>query len=158
MKKAQLIAGLMFLAASIYIVVVALGMKYYDAIGPGAGFFPFWLGLFLGFLSLACLVQVWRDGRDDSVERFLPNRQGMVKIALIIVALLSFVVLLNPIGFKIAMFGFLFFLLALLGRQKILISIVIATLGSFGAYHAFNNWLGVPLPLASLEWLQYLNL
>jgi putative tricarboxylic transport membrane protein len=158
MKKAQLLAGLMFLGASIYIVVEASRMKYYDAIGPGAGFFPLWLGLILCSLSLGCLAQVWRSGRADPEERFLPSRQGMTRLAIIVVALVLFVALLNPIGFRLDMLAFLFFLLAVLGRQNILTTVVIALLGSFGSYYAFNNWLGVPLPSASLEWLQGLGL
>ncbi len=158
MKRAQLVGGLIFLAGSVYVVVEALGMKYYDAIGPGAGFFPLWLGIILGVLSLGCLVQAWRDMGGDPKEHFLPDRHGMTHVAIIVVALVLFVVLLNPIGFRLAMLGFLLFMLTVLGRQKLPITVAIAVLGSFGSYYAFNHWLGVPLPSASVEWLQRLGL
>ena len=158
MKTSQLAAGLIFLAGSVYAMTEALRLKYYDAIGPGAGFFPFWLTLTLGLLSLGWLVQVWRDGSGDPKERFLPSRQGMTRVAVIVIALVLFVALLSPIGFRLAMLGFLLFLLNVLGRQNLLAKAVIALLGSFGFYYAFNNWLGVPLPTASLELLQRLGL
>lgn len=158
MKAAQLLAGLIFLAASVYVMTEALKLKYYDAIGPGAGFFPFWLGLALGLLSLGWLVQVWRGDGGDLGERFLSSRQGMGRVAVIVLALVLFVALLGPIGFRLAMLGFLLFMLTVLGRKNLLAKVVIALLGSFGFYYAFYNWLGVPLPSARFELLQRLGL
>ncbi len=158
MKIAQLLAGLIFLGAAVYVMTEALRLKYYDAIGPGAGFFPIWLGLALGLLSLGWLVQVWRGGGGDLGERFLPSRQGMTRVAVIVIALILFVALLSPVGFRLTMLGFLLFMLIVLGRGNLLAKAVIALLGSFGLYYAFYNWLGVPLPSASLEFLQRLGL
>ena len=38
--------------------VTSLGYSLTDALGPGPGFFPFWLSLIGAFLSAAILVQV----------------------------------------------------------------------------------------------------
>ena len=41
---------------------LAHGYALKDALGPGPGFFPFWLGLIGAVLSLVLLVQSWRGG------------------------------------------------------------------------------------------------
>ena len=43
-----------------FMAVVAFGYSLRDALGPGAGFFPFWLGVLGAALSLALIVQTWR--------------------------------------------------------------------------------------------------
>jgi putative tricarboxylic transport membrane protein len=62
------------------------------------------------------------------------------------------------IGFRLAMFAMLGFLLLTLGRQRLLVTLVVASLGSFGTYFVFSSWLGVSLPNATLTWLADLGL
>jgi len=43
-----------------FMAFTAFGYSLSDALGPGAGFFPFWLGTLGMVMSLALLVQSWR--------------------------------------------------------------------------------------------------
>ena len=56
-----------------FMTVTAFGYSLRDALGPGAGFFPFWLGVMGLLLSLALLVQSWR-GRaiGEATQTLLP--------------------------------------------------------------------------------------
>jgi len=38
------------------------------------------------------------------------------------------------------------FLLCTLGRQNLIVTVVVALAGSFGVYYLFVRWLAVPLP------------
>src|SRR4029079_13001556 len=42
-------------------LLVSLDYSLSDSLGPGAGFFPFWLSLIGGSLTIAILVQSWRN-------------------------------------------------------------------------------------------------
>ncbi len=45
-------AALFFLAFSAFVVWESWNLEYYTHLGPGAGFFPLWLGVIMGGLSL----------------------------------------------------------------------------------------------------------
>ncbi len=56
------------------------------------------------------------------------------------------------------MFLFMVFLLVVLGRQSLWVSVIAALVCSVGVYHLFGGYLDVALPAASLKWLAGLGL
>ena len=72
MQRIHQAAALFFLAFSAFVVWESWNLEYYTQLGPGAGFFPLWLGVIMGGLSLIWLVQVsGRKGRPGG--RRLPS-------------------------------------------------------------------------------------
>jgi hypothetical protein len=65
--------------------------------------------------------------------------------------------LMNLLGFQLAMFLFMLFMLMILGRQTIWTTLIIATVCSVGVYHLFGRYLDVQLPAASLAFLARLG-
>jgi putative tricarboxylic transport membrane protein len=61
--------------------------------------------------------------------------------------------LMNLIGFQLTMFLFLVFLLMVLGRQKLLVTLIVALSCSVGVNQVFVRYLDVPLPVASFAFL-----
>jgi len=55
MQRIHQTAALLFIVGSAFVVWEALNLDYYSKLGPGAGFFPFWLGLFFGCCHLSGL-------------------------------------------------------------------------------------------------------
>ena len=51
-------AALCFTVFSAFVVWEAWNLEYYTPLGPGAGYFPLWLGILMGGLSLAWLIQI----------------------------------------------------------------------------------------------------
>jgi putative tricarboxylic transport membrane protein len=151
-------AALCFVALSAFVVWESWSLEYYTNLGPGPGFFPLWLGVAMGGFSLVWLVQVC--GRKGSPEdaAFLPERKGIVRILSTLAALVVMAGLMNQLGFQLAMFLFLVFLLVGLGRQALWVTLIVAILGSVGVYHLFGAYLGVPLPAATLKFLSNLGL
>ena len=158
MKHVYQAAALIFMGLGIYILWVGLNLKYYTKIGPGAGFLPFWVGVFLAVLSLIWLVQVSHQRVSGGADQLLPDRAGARRIRSILSALVVCTALLNLLGFTLTMFGFLFFLLSALGRRSLIVTIVMAVAGSLGVCYAFEHWLGVLLPKSSLALLSGLGL
>ena len=112
----------------------------------------------MGGLSLVWLVRVsGRSGRLKDVT-LLPQRAGMVRILSILAALVVTAGLMNLLGFQLMMFLFLVFLLMVLGRQALWMTLVVALLGSVGLFHLFGGYLDVPLPVATVKLLANLGL
>jgi putative tricarboxylic transport membrane protein len=151
-------AALSFLAFSAFVVWESWNLEYYTPLGPGAGFFPLWLGIAMGGLSLMWLVQV-SGGRGRTKEgTFLPGGAGMVRLLSVLIAMVAATLLMDFLGFQVAMFLLLGFLLLIPGRQSIWLTLVIAVLGSVGVYYLFGGYLDVQLPKASLAFLAGLGL
>ena len=90
MRRVYQIASLVFLAFSAYLMIESRNMEYYVDLGPGPGFFPFWLGALLAVLSVIWLVQASR-GADGSLEPgFIPDRKGQFRVFAILIAMALF--------------------------------------------------------------------
>jgi len=148
MKRAWQITCIVFVAFAIFWLVLSFQYPYKDRLGPGPGFFPFWLSLVTGGLSLALLFQTALGKSAANVSATLfPERQGAYRIMIIMVALVGCLALLDPLGFRISLFLFLFFLPLGLGVGNWWVTLIFAVAGSFGIFHVFYYWLKVPLPM-----------
>jgi putative tricarboxylic transport membrane protein len=107
MRRVYQMASLAFLAFSIYLVVKSRQMEYFAALGPGAGFFPLWLGGLLAVLSIIWLVQVSIGPREPMDVGFIPSRQGAVRVLSVLVALALFAWVVESLGFQLTMLVFL---------------------------------------------------
>jgi putative tricarboxylic transport membrane protein len=135
----------------IFLAALATSLDYSltDALGPGPGFFPFWLSLIGIALTVAILAQIAR-GQDlaDATVKVLPDRQT-AQAGLVLVALIVGAALLEPLGFRLTMLLFIAILLFALGARSATAISLTALAGSFGVFHAFYYWLKVPLPIGA---------
>lgn len=157
MTRVHQAAILIIIAFSTWVVVEAVQLTYYTELGPGPGFFPFWLALFLGGLAILWFVQLWLHPLRGRGREFVPNRAGFIRIAAIILSVAFFGLLVEKIGFAVLMFAFLLFLLVALGRQSVFVTLAVSILGSFGVYFVFSSCLKVHLPESSIAWLRNLG-
>jgi putative tricarboxylic transport membrane protein len=148
MKRAWQIMCLGFVIT----LFASFAYPYKDRLGPGPGFFPLWLSLITGGLSLALFAQVtWGRKAPFSPGSPLPEeRAGTIRIFIILGALAASVVFLDFLGFRITLLLFLIFLPLALGIRSWLLIFIFSLLGSFGVFHLFYYWLKVPLPMGVL--------
>lgn len=151
MRRGWQVACVCLLGVFIPALITSLGYSLTDALGPGPGFFPFWLSTFGIALTLAMLMQLARGGTvsDDAVA-LLPSRQVALQAGAVLVALTLAAALLEPLGFRLTMLPFIAVLLLVLGARSLLAVGVCAVAGSFGVFHVFYYWLKVPLPIGVL--------
>ena len=149
MKRAWQIACLAFVAAAILTLAGSLNYPYKDRLGPGPGFFPFWLSLITGALALALFFQAtWGRKVPYGPGSPLPqDRPGTNRILIILATLVGCLAFLDFLGFRITLFLFLLFLPPALGMRNWIFTLIFAFLGSFGVFHMFYYWLKVPLPM-----------
>jgi len=132
-------------------MVESFQYPYHDRLGPGPGFFPFWLSLITGVLSLALLIQTTRSMSATEGAAILPSdRPAMVRVAVNLIALVIGMAIFEPLGFRLTLLLFLLFLPYGLGVRKWWAIVIFAVAGSFGVFHVFYYWLKVPLPIGLL--------
>lgn len=147
MKRTYQIAGTVFLLFSAFIVWQSLELKFYTSLGPGPGFFPFWLAVFFGALSVGMLYQATFKPEESMPSDFFASKKGYLRCLAIILANVFVVVFMDMLGFRITTFIFYIFLLFALGRVNIFVTFLVALAGSWGVYHVFVEWLKVILPM-----------
>lgn len=156
-------------------------LDYWTPLGPGPGFFPFWLGLLLGLLGAIWIGSDLRARRRTHARVLAavenqpeetpgasvapPTTEGedeqpydLRTSAAIVVSLCILAGLLDVIGYQLSMLLFLFFHLFVMGRRGLLLALVISLAGSFGVFVIFTRLLTVALPTASIPFLAQLGL
>jgi putative tricarboxylic transport membrane protein len=136
-------AAVAFAALFAFFAYESFQLSLTDALGPGPGFFPFWLGVLGALLALLLLVQLRLRPAHAGID-FEPH--GMRNVALVLAGLTAASAVLELAGFRLAMFALLAYLLVVLGARRRLAIALFAAAGSFGVYHVFYDLLRVPLP------------
>jgi putative tricarboxylic transport membrane protein len=144
-RRGRIIACVVLAGIFLAALVTSLGYSLSDALGPGPGFFPFWLSLIGLTLTLAILAESVRS-RETTAGSILPDRQAAVQGGGVLVALVAAAALFEPLGFRLTMLLFIAGLLWMLGARSPLGIGFTAVAGSFGVFHVFLYWLKVPLP------------
>lgn len=146
MKHPYQLTGLAFVLFGGFTARESLGYEFYTFLGPGPGLFPFWLSVLLMLMGAIMAAKATFLTSEPMPEGFIPSSAGYLRVAAIILSLAGATVLIQPLGYRLTMLGFLVLLLSALGRQHPLIVGVVSLVGSFGLAYVFTSWLKVPLP------------
>jgi putative tricarboxylic transport membrane protein len=147
-RRGRVIACVCLLGIFLAALVTSLDYSLTDSLGPGPGFFPFWLSLIGGALTIAMLVDALRS-REKDTSGVLPDGKAALQAGAVLIALVAAAVLLEPLGFRLTMLVFIAGLLAALGARSLPGIAVTALALSFGVFHVFYYWLKVPLPVGA---------
>jgi hypothetical protein len=139
----QLVGSLFWLGVAVFAAVHGLALGLGTVQSPGPGFFPFWGGLVLGFLSLPLLI-----GPLGLAERLSLSGIRWWLLLLVAGAILGYLLFLEPLGFALVTFLFLFLLFRLeyAGWVRSAMWSLVATVG---AWALFGLWLKTQLPRGS---------
>ena len=158
MRRVHQVISLISLALAVYVVWESIRLVYLLPLGPGPGFFPFWLAALMAVLSVVWFIRVTIGPSEPAEIPFLPNRTNGLRVLAVIAAPALLPAFGEHLGFRLTMLGCLLFLLGVLGRQKLLVTVAVSLVGSFGVYYVFHDLLDVYLPTARVVFLQELGL
>jgi len=146
-KRSWQVASVALLAVFAFFAFESLRLSLADALGPGPGFFPFWLSMIGGVLAAILLAQLQRGtaGVDEGSLAF--ERAGARNVLLVLAGLIAATALLELAGFRVAMLLAIAYVLLVLGARNWVAIAVFALAGSFGVFHVFSSLLKVPLPV-----------
>jgi putative tricarboxylic transport membrane protein len=154
MRQGRLIATGAMLVFCVFAVWQSLLLSLTDRLGPGPGFFPFWLGLIGTGLAIALLVTTFREAADpadaDADTHVLPRGAGATRRLAIVGALAVVTLVMDYVGFRLSMLVFNVALVVALGERRWWIIAIFAVLGSYGVFYVFTTWLDVLLPVGQL--------
>jgi len=152
MKRPYQITSIVFLLFSAFMARESLELKFYTTLGPGPGFFPFWLSVIFAILAGFQFYHATWGRSDPMPDDFFASRTGYLRALAVVVAMAGATVLMERIGFRFTMLAFLLFLLVTLGRGVNWITIALISLvGSLGTFYVFDHVLKVPLPVGPLD-------
>lgn len=152
MRRGWQVTSLVMLLVCVATGWEAHNLALFDRLGPGPGFFPFWLALIGAVLCAVILAQVSftpAQGCTDGVTVF-PRGEAAVAAVVIMLATAVATALLEVIGFRLTIALYSAALLIGLGARRWWLIAVFALVAGFGLFHIFNNWLDVLLPVS--EW------
>ena len=152
MRQGRLIATGAMLAFCLFALWQSLLLSLTDRLGPGPGFFPFWLALIGAVLAVALLFTTFREAADpaDAETRIMPHGTGGKRWLAIVALMAALTMVMEFTGFRIAMLAFNVALVVALGERRWWIIAVFAVLGSYGVYYVFTTWLDVLLPVGRI--------
>lgn len=123
--------------------------------GPGAGYFPFYIGLMLVISGVGVLVQsVFGKARDTGV--FVDSVQ-LRRVLSVLLPAVVYVLAMVFVGIYVASVIYIALFMILLGKYPPLKSIVIALLINAVFFFMFEVWFQVPLYKGSLDPLAFLG-
>lgn len=148
-QAVQAVVGAALLALSIVVMVESrrLGAGWTDD-GPGAGYFPFFIGLILAAASMGLLVEaLLRKGRPTEV---FADPQKLRRVLTFLGPALLYVLAVQLAGLYVASAFYIALFMRLLGRYSwgLSLGVALAVAGVFFAL--FELWFKVPLFKGSL--------
>jgi len=147
MNHRDRLSGLFWLAISIVLICVGsirgkIGTFRY----PGPGFFPFFLGVLLGLLSMILVVTSCSNRKGGEPFRNLWKGRKWKNAMLVLVSIFAYALLLPRIGYLITTFGMMTVLFGLIERQRLWVQVSGALVTALVTYLVFDTWLDVNLP------------
>ena len=147
-RRGELIAAVVLIALSGWIVWAALRMPLGSGAAPGPGDLPAALGCLLLAVSVGLLVRALRLSGDQAHESVA---LGHSHIWLVLLALLVVAFAFEPLGYLVTMTLFLTALLRRFSARGWLSSALISLIIAFATYYFFDTLLGVVLPAGVLR-------
>ncbi len=136
--------GALFIAFSIPMYAIKIGA------GPGAGVFPFWVGLILVASGVAYFREVFRS--QDSKPFMTATCEHWTWIWQTAVSLFVYIAAMQYVGFAIASFLFTAFHLRIIGAYGWKFTLLFSLGVSVVCAYAFEVLLYTPLPRGFLGW------
>lgn len=149
MRKGWRITGVIMLLLCLLTAWEAHNLALFDRLGPGPGFFPFWLALIGAALCAVIVAQVSnarldKRGADPGV---FPRGEALAKGLAILAMSLVYSVVLDWLGFRLTTTFYAAALVMFLGERRWWAAALFGLIAGFGLFHLFNNWLDVLLPV-----------
>jgi hypothetical protein len=150
------VVAAILMVVGIVVVIEArrLGADW-TADGPGAGYFPFYIGLIVCISGLGILYQsLFSEQRDTGA---FVNRLQFNRVMSILIPALVYVLGVVFLGLYVASAIYIALFMIILGKYAAMKSVIIALVVNAVFFAMFEVWFKVPLYKGSLEPLSFLG-
>lgn len=147
MKKGDRVFSIFGMGLSLWLILESLQFDYLSEFGPGPGFEPFWLGVFLSILSISLFVNTFRRQADKEYEKpRLPGWKSLGRVGLILLIIAGFALSFNTLGLLLTVFLFVALILFTLEGVGIPKSIFYGIMFSGFVFLIFSYWMDINFP------------
>jgi putative tricarboxylic transport membrane protein len=157
MKKYDLLGGLIWFMLGISLCIGSIKLKLGDLRMPGPGFMPFISGIFLGVFGLILTLSAIpkKFGEEEELNgKKIWKEVNCGKLLLTLIFSFGYGFLLEPLGFLITTFIFLFFLFKLTQPKRWVMPLVLSVGSVVTSYLFFHIWLKCQFPMGILRLLR----
>lgn len=150
-RTMEIVVALLLLAAAAITIAdsLRLGIRWREIDGPGAGYFPFYIGVILAASSLVLLLRAAFDRR-GAAQAFV-SKPAFRQVLAVLVPLIVYVAAIGVIGIYLASAVFIALFMWYFGRYSPLRGAAIGIAVSVALFLMFEIWFLVPLPKGPVE-------
>lgn len=150
MDKRDVISGVVWLAIGLFVLITSIRLGLGSFSDPGSGFVA--CGASILFLSSTLLMLATSRSNRRAATPLAEAWRGLRwrSVLIVVVASVIYLLLLDKLGYLLATFGFMLLLFGL-GRMKLWVLLLCATVSVAGSYYIFHSLLKVPLPRGILR-------
>ena len=123
--------------------------------GPGAGYFPFYIGLILCISGIGVLYQALA-GKEKNTEVFV-DREQLGRVFSVLLPAAVYVGFIQLIGIYVASALYIALFMIILGKYSVLKSAIIGVAVNTLFFMMFEVWFKVPLHKGALDPLSFLG-
>ncbi len=147
MKKGDRVFSIFGMGLSLWLILESLQFDYLSEFGPGPGFEPFWLGIFLAILSISLFANTFRKQAGKEYEKSrLPGWKSLGRVGLIMLIIAGFALSFNTLGLVLTVFIFVALILFTLEGVSIPKSIFYGVMFSGFVFIIFSYWMDITFP------------
>jgi putative tricarboxylic transport membrane protein len=147
--------ALLIVAAIVMGDSIRLGIGWTESSGPAAGYFPFYIGVFLAAASLVNLLRALLAGRANTGGIFVA-REAFGRVLAVLLPLIVYVIVLDYSGIYLASALYIGLFMWYFGNYRPWHGAVVGLAIALALFLMFEVWFLVPLPKGPLEaWLGY---
>jgi hypothetical protein len=129
---------------------VRLGIRWREGEGPGAGYFPFYIGLLLALVSIINLARAWAF-RPGPVGRVFVTRPGLRRVLAVLMPFVAYVIALNFVGIYVASALYVALFMKSFGHYSVARGLAVGVAIALALFLLFEVWFLVPLPKGPIE-------
>jgi len=145
--KADRISGTFWFVFGVFVTIESYRMGLGTLRRPGPGFLFFWAGILMAILSLIVLSRAWADSRREALPtKAIFGPIDFLKIALVSASVFLYALFMERLGFIPVTLILLLFLLGVIERKGITLSVFISVVVTAAAYLIFEVLLHSQLP------------
>lgn len=154
-KVDAVVAAILVLIAGVVIYEARRLGAGWTSDGPGAGYFPFYIGIIILVSGLGIMFQSLLGKKRDT-DSFVDQQQLRQVLSVLLPAML-YVLGVNFLGLYVASAIYIALFMVLMGKYPVLKSVLVAVAVITLFFMMFEVWFKVPLFKGSLEPLRFLG-
>lgn len=150
MRKSDLTSGLIWFIGGLFFCMGSIQSGVGSLAKPGPGFTPFISGALLGLcgfiLAVSSILEGLKVKEKLGREELGPKESRKAPLLVLLLAMFGYGLLMEPLGFAVTTFIFLFLLFKLAEPRAWLMPLILSVLTVSLSYLIFSTWLRFPFP------------